>query len=52
MWGQGGWGGYPLCGPHLGACGGGEAVCICVFVTEKEGERVNKCVSDSWTQAR
>lgn len=33
-------GGYPLCGPHLGTCGGGEAACICVFVRERESEQV------------
>lgn len=47
----------PVRSAHLGTCGGGEAaVRVCVFArekdTEKERERANKCVSDSWTQAR
>lgn len=37
-------GGYPLCGPHLGTCGGGEAVRVCVFVREKERESEQVCV--------
>lgn len=45
--------GYPLCGPHLKPCGGGKAVCICVFVRrKKKRERLNKCTSNSWTRAR
>jgi len=31
-------GGYPLCGPHSGTCGGAKAACICVFVRENERE--------------
>lgn len=30
-----GLGGYPLCGPHLKTCGGGKAVCICMFSERK-----------------
>lgn len=36
-------GGYPLCGPHLGTCGWGKAVCICMFARVKEIEWTSVC---------